>query len=152
MENAIKHYSNKSNAKRAAIAAGLDADKLEYVQNAEGQYRCIEIKEEETPMVAEALAAQQAQADKIANNMEVTKTIGGIPVTRESTVQLPTKQVWHIADSMPGAKRKQVLEACVKSGIAYYTARTQYQLWLQCQKEMQQRVTKQEQYNADINK
>jgi hypothetical protein len=142
-KNQAKFYTNKSNAKRAAIAAGLDADKLELVTNKEGQFRYIQIDEAETPMVAEAIATAQANADKIANNALATKTIGGIPVTRESTVERPTKQVWHIADEMKGAKRKEVLDACVKAGIAYYTARTQYQLWLQCQKEMAERVNKQ---------
>jgi len=48
---------------------------------------------------------------------------------RLSSCELPTKKVWHIADSMPGAKRKEVIEACVAAGIAYGTARTQYQHW-----------------------
>ncbi len=39
--------------------------------------------------------------------------------------------VWDIAGSMlaedPDAKRKDILQACVDRGIAFYTARTQYQ-------------------------
>lgn len=38
-------------------------------------------------------------------------------------------QVWAIADSMPGAKRKDVIAKCREEGIAYGTARTQYQKW-----------------------
>lgn len=49
-----------------------------------------------------------------------------------STAKLPTKLVWDIADKMPGAKRKEVVEACVAAGIAYGTARTQYQHWFKC--------------------
>lgn len=41
----------------------------------------------------------------------------------------PTKQVWRIAESMAGAKRKDVIAACVEQGIAFGTARTQYQQW-----------------------
>lgn len=37
--------------------------------------------------------------------------------------------VWAIADEMEGAARKDVIEACRKAGIAYGTARTQYQAW-----------------------
>lgn len=49
-----------------------------------------------------------------------------------STALKPTKLVWAIADSMPGATRKEVTEECVKQGIAYGTARTQYQHWFKC--------------------
>lgn len=51
---------------------------------------------------------------------------------RLSTAEKPTKKVWSIADSMPGAKRKEVIEECVRQGIAYGTARTQYQHWFKC--------------------
>jgi uncharacterized protein (DUF779 family) len=50
-----------------------------------------------------------------------------------STVESPVKRVWAIADSMPDAKRKDVIAACVEQGIAFYTARTQYQKWKQNQ-------------------
>lgn len=43
-------------------------------------------------------------------------------------------EVWGVADSMPGAKRKEVIEACRKRGIAFGTARTQYQKWLAAKK------------------
>lgn len=57
-------------------------------------------------------------------------------ITNVSTIERPCKKVWDIAENMPGAKRKDVLEACVQAGIAYYTARTQYQQWLSIRKEM----------------
>jgi hypothetical protein len=57
-------------------------------------------------------------------------------VTHESTIERPCKAVWAIAENMKGQKRGVVLAACVEAGIAYYTARTQYQSWLQIQKEM----------------
>lgn len=51
----------------------------------------------------------------------------------QSSVESPTKRVWHIADDMvaanPNVARKEIVKACVESGIAYYTARTQVQLW-----------------------
>ena len=46
-------------------------------------------------------------------------------ILRKSTVGKPCNLTWDIADSMPGARRKDVLEARVAEGIAYYTARTQ---------------------------
>lgn len=46
-----------------------------------------------------------------------------------SRVKNPCKRVWEIADSMPDASRKEVIEACVKKGINFFTARRQYQEW-----------------------
>lgn len=67
--------------------------------------------------------------------------------TNKSEIENPCKRVWHIADEMlishPGAKRKQVLEACQAAGIAFYTARTQYQQWLSVRKEMAEREAQQ---------
>lgn len=54
---------------------------------------------------------------------------------RLSKVIRPTKMVWDIADSMPKASRKEVMEACVAAGIAYGTSRTQYQAWFKASQE-----------------
>lgn len=48
----------------------------------------------------------------------------------KSTTSKPCSLVWEICEQMKGAKRKEVLAACVEQGVAYYTARTQYQQWL----------------------
>ncbi len=62
------------------------------------------------------------------------------PVVNTSTAERPCKLVWQIADdvnaAIPGAKRSVVLAECVRQGVAFYTARTQYQQWLGVQKEM----------------
>lgn len=62
------------------------------------------------------------------------------PVVNTSTAERPCKLVWQIADDVnaatPGAKRSVVLAECVRQGVAFYTARTQYQQWLGVQKEM----------------
>lgn len=44
-----------------------------------------------------------------------------------SVIDNPVKQVWVIADNMWGERRKDIIAACVAAGIAYNTARTQYQ-------------------------
>lgn len=63
-----------------------------------------------------------------------------VEIVNESTAERPCKLVWHIADEMtaanPAVRRKDVLAACVARGVAFYTARTQYQQWLGIQKEM----------------
>jgi predicted nucleic-acid-binding Zn-ribbon protein len=61
------------------------------------------------------------------------------PITHVSTIENPCKTVWGIAIDMKAAnplvKRGAVLAECVNQGIAYYTARTQYQAWLSVCKE-----------------
>lgn len=44
------------------------------------------------------------------------------------------KKVWDMADSMPEAKRSEVVSACVAAGINLGTAKTQYQSWFASQK------------------
>jgi hypothetical protein len=40
----------------------------------------------------------------------------------------------------PAVTRKQVIEECTKRGIAFYTARTQYQQWLTATRESEENV------------
>lgn len=55
-------------------------------------------------------------------------------VSNVSVAAMPTKLVWEIAEQMfklnPETRRKDVIAKCVDSGVAFNTARTQYQLWL----------------------
>lgn len=80
-----------------------------------------------------------------ATNAIQTKVAKANPTahTTESTVERPCKRVWQIADDVhaanPAAKRGDVLAECVKQGVAYFTARTQYQQWLTVQHEMEAR-------------
>ncbi|MGL5525704.1 MAG: hypothetical protein ACRDCY_18310 [Aeromonas veronii] len=55
----MKTYSNKSNARRAAKAAGLDVEAVTFVQNAEGRYW----EAVETPVVDQAVAEAIAEVD-----------------------------------------------------------------------------------------
>lgn len=50
----------------------------------------------------------------------------------KSTAKKPCSIVWEIceANKDKGLKRKDILQLCVDAGVAYYTARTQYQQWL----------------------
>ena len=45
----------------------------------------------------------------------------------KSLVSNPVQMVWEIADRMWGQRRKDIIAECVRLGIAYNTARTQYQ-------------------------
>lgn len=45
----------------------------------------------------------------------------------KSSVDNPVQLVWNIADRMWGDRRKDIIAECVRQGVAYNTARTQYQ-------------------------
>lgn len=61
-----------------------------------------------------------------------------IPQTHKSDAEKPCKLTWDIAEKMiaenPAAKRKDIIESCVEAGVAFYTARTQYQQWFTAKK------------------
>lgn len=68
----------------------------------------------------------------------VEKIIGAVdlpdPSLREtSNVDSPVATVWELADTMkaenPDVRRKDVIAAARAKGVAFYTARTQYQAW-----------------------
>lgn len=93
---------------------------------------------------ADDIAAALAKDEGAAEPAVAPKEAKAKPeVLHESSIVRPCKRVFAIADEMlethPGAKRKDVLERCVAEGIAYYTARTQYQQWLSVRKEMAER-------------
>jgi hypothetical protein len=101
----MKLYAIKSSAHRAAKQAGFE----------KGQYEIIEV---------DGKFGFQPKAKP--------------GIKRKSDIARPTKAVWHIADKMfaadPQVRRKDVIAECVRRGIAFYTARTQYQLWLTAKK------------------
>lgn len=87
----------------------------------------------------ERFAEEQRQAADRAANAAIANTDPLRP--RVSTIKFATKKVWDIADRMfaeaaknnsPAPKRKEVIEECVRNGIAYGTARTQFQHWFKC--------------------
>jgi hypothetical protein len=71
-----------------------------------------------------------------AKKVEVVSVTPPIPEPKprvQSTVASPVKLVWQIATDMkakdPNVRRKDVVDACVKAGVALHTARTQFQRW-----------------------
>lgn len=99
------------------------------------------VVEEATPTPSfpiEDLTAQPA-VDPVATPAPVAAPVATTPTaapskkTGKSTIEKPTRAVWTIADEMkkadPNVTRKQIVDECMRRGIAYYTARTQAQLW-----------------------
>lgn len=97
------------------------------------------ISNEFATLLDEAIGRRAAQLEAEAEKAELPpkakKAKPPVKWIRESSVEKPTKLVWVIADSMPGASRKEVQAACVKAGIASGTARTQYQHWFKTRKD-----------------
>lgn len=52
-------------------------------------------------------------------------------IKRSSDIQNPCQYVWSTASEMiqQGFKRGEIIKQCISDGVAYHTARTQYQLW-----------------------
>lgn len=48
----------------------------------------------------------------------------------ESRIENPVFEMWTLCDKMQNSRRKDVIAAAVAKGIAFGTARTQYQHWL----------------------
>jgi hypothetical protein len=123
-----------------------DPTDQEIDESNEAQMDTIATNEEvqESGDLEDRLGAAFALSDAQAKIKEAPKTtmIKVEPVAK-STTDRPCKLVWAIADEMfganPNTRRKDVLEACVNRGVAFYTARTQYQQWLSVQKEMAER-------------
>lgn len=142
----MKLYTVKSSAHRAAKQAGLEKEQYEIIEvDGKFGFQPIEVAEEPVQEATEAdIAAMEKQADEqlveqlneeAAQAIEAPAKGKAKPEVRhKSDIERPTKAVWHIADEMsaadPQVRRKDVIAECVRRGIAFYTARTQYQQWL----------------------
>lgn len=114
----LKSYSAKSNAGRAAKAF---------------------IKKHSLPIEHSAISIAKneqgtgfiwANANALLNALQPAKSDTKLHV---SAMKGSCKLVWELAGTMlaadPLTKRKDILAACEERGIAYFTARTQYQLY-----------------------
>lgn len=116
-------YANKSNARRAAKAAAAKAghnfDHYSITQTPDGLFTY-------------SYEAPAAPAKRSTNKVPAS-------IRRVSETEAPCNTVHYIASKLfaanPDTKRRDVLAACEKAGIAYYTARTQYQVWREKQRE-----------------
>lgn len=147
----MKAYSTKSTARRAAKQQfGSDASEGQHYElvNVGEQFAfrsLVATVAKETPAV-EAAAPEQVAPASVIDPAEQTEAGQPAPASddeatpkeskprNKSTVASPVGRVWAIADSMPGAKRKDIVAACVEQGIAFFTARTQYQKWNQARR------------------
>lgn len=142
----MKTYTTKSNAKRAAKKANGDLTCIGFDQNKEGEWYWYKVyacplcggDQAYQTWFAEDASCECHACGKVWS-VETRKEIkqssnGSIPKLNKSEIERPCDRVWAIADEMKGSRRKDVIAACVAAGIAYNTARTQYQQWKQTKK------------------
>jgi len=117
-------FSNKSNAIRgfrqhfADLAADLTNDMI----------RCDFIN----PHADGVAISIEAVADYQANRLGVVSgsVLQGVPALRRSVGKGSVAKAHALFDALPlGTSRKDAIAAAVATGVAYFTARTQYQAW-----------------------
>lgn len=123
----MKTYSTKANARRAGrqqlgteVIEGQDFELVEI----DGQYGY-------QPTSCDLLdkSLTDAEFEKPAIVYDAKHVAKAIKQRNKSSITNPVQHVWAIANSMPSAKRKEIIAACVELGVAFFTARTQYQKW-----------------------
>lgn len=81
-----------------------------------------------------APAKKAAKPSKKASAQKLAEAKGSDGRIHASQVENPVRAMLDLCDKMKGERRKDVLAAAEKKGIAFYTARTQYQVWLTASK------------------
>lgn len=76
-------------------------------------------------------AAAKKQAAKKAPAKKPTSKKASDSRLHASKIENPVAVMWDICEKMKNKRRRDVLKAATEAGIAFWTARTQYQLWSQ---------------------
>lgn len=113
-----KTYAAKSSVTRAMKQQGIDASEYTVETDKEGKFFAKMIVKEEFHAVTEA-EHKEHRGEKESSK----KPRNGNCVA-----------VWEVAEEMIGARRKDVVAACVAKGIPEGTAKTQYQHWFSSRK------------------
>lgn len=136
---AVEAFSSRTLAREYATANGLKAP----IKYDPSLYDIEDEAADDTEAATTADAKVVEEATSAAAPVETPPEAASpkapkVEVLRTSTVALPVKRVWAIADEMrkadPSVRRKDVIARCVSEGIAYYTARTQYQAYYEQQR------------------
>lgn len=130
-----KTYSTPANARRAAkgFIAKADMENIEVEVRAveEGAVVILTFPEVDNELAA---AARERGFNVIQPDVEGAtqeRRASGY-INETSRVDGPVcAMVWDICDELVGQPRKDVIAECRRRGIAYGTARTQYQKWKQ---------------------
>ncbi len=135
-----KNYASAANAKRAAESYYKG---LGIANPAEGEHYGIEPAGEGRfgwkPLVRDLTVGADSKGKGAGKPEAPAKGKDKAPTADKPKGDQPKKngpvaRVWAMCESMPGASRKEVVEACVAAGINVHTAKTQYQRWFSAQK------------------
>lgn len=87
------------------------------------------------------MSTKKTSSKKAPAKKQPAKKVGKVRFTKSlregdgrvhiSTVENPVAVMWDICEKMKNKRRRDVLKAAQEAGIAFWTARTQYQLWSQ---------------------
>lgn len=120
MKTQLEGYNTEAEAMNACNAMGYNPEIVtEEADSGKWIFNVMSVKD-----IVAKMEATEDEPEGTSEELEIEEYI-----RRHSEIDSPCKRVWAIADSMPGAQRKDVLAACDLEGIAFYTARTQYQSW-----------------------
>jgi len=120
------------------MSASKLADKLSALQAADAQSEVGPTMEEagykEVLPEAPAEGVTSTMLNGIGDKLETDSAKERKTILRKSAIESPCQFVWQTCEDMKlgqtdGARRKDVLKACTEAGVAFYTARTQIQLW-----------------------
>ena len=150
-----KTYSSKSNAIRAYLAANEGADRDEVAElvviDQDGKFYvdaapvceecghelaspgsdCHNLECEANPEYEPELDNEDGPPVQPLRPIKGTGSYKDVPLRRRTTDGGAVSWAWSVFDGMPaGTTRKDAIAHAVKVGIAFYTARTQYQKWL----------------------
>jgi len=123
----MKTYAAKSSVKRA-IVKSLGKEEFE-------KGSVVQVGDkwgfEPAPVVVKEEKPTETKTVTVRTQKDLT------PERRASNAVNPCQLVWAIAEEMlaQGAKRKDIIAECEKQGVAFYTARTQYQKYTAAVKE-----------------
>ena len=140
-----KTYAAKSSVTRALKAAGLDPEQFNIVEE-DGKFRgqpkqtakkASKKVDPRTLTACPKCGSEEIYHGRNDKGLVVDEDLVGGCHHCDWEFDLRQKQprngncrkVWDMADSMPGAARKDVVSACVEAGINLGTAKTQYQAW-----------------------
>lgn len=137
---------NKANAEakksQEAWVAKMNAPAKDYMTEAKKDEQAgvardlVSVEKQPSNKVLEKKRAEAANAEQLGidglENLDQDIKEGNF--SRVSEIESPCAKVWAIAEAMQGERRKDIIAACVDQGVAYYTARTQYQHWFTAHK------------------
>ncbi len=142
----MKTYSVKSSAVRAAKALVAKFEEITSyeVEEITGLWsiNVVVNTKDYSEALLKIVNGVDVDAPVVEEKVEEEKNMVQVEIN-QSTIGKPCNQVWEVAiemneaakeDGEPAPARKDVIAKCVEMGIAFNTARTQYQAWFKASK------------------